>query len=478
MSLPIPFYESQPIDDMVNLTEETSLSRIEDKSDEMLKAHHARVMTHVVIRRPGLRALGFGRLALQGTLKNLGEQIDLERLCSTLSRQLIAALEEVIGPTLSGSINAEFIELKRDLFNGRLPKRGLSPDAVETIHDRGPRTFNADLSLWCELSHHRLKLVLEGSNCFARECDLQRAAFRDMVRNSDFRRALALASPLLSKELAQYIGAEEVSRLKRVRRTEFSLARYYSRCTHKITPYSSFMKSGLWKITYGGEESTRTGTRTQTTRIRHSASLNRAMIRSLANALEENPEFREAVPVFWSSAISDAGDWMFVVARQYSAALPARLLVPQETIYRIRRSTAIEEIRRYLQRAGGSVLWKDLVSWLSDQSGSPDAAREYVDELIHRSILIHAIPFSDSHGSNVKSLRKYVGRIASPNALPLESTLRRLEHAESDFPKALPEARAGLIEQLDNSVKEAVAILREEGNPGWNGRQSYEYCIE
>src|SRR5579872_3426730 len=326
------------------------------------------ILSHMVVRRAGVPAKGFKKLLFQGSIELIDHYLGLEKSCRAAAGVLSSALEKVIGETSEPPIAAELIQLRRDIYNDRLPKQDLSLAAHDAVFRRLASPEQEQLVLWLQDRRQRENLLRQGAKVLAEDLDGRRTMLRRLLRNPEFQRGLALASPSLSYELEQYLDAPSLDSLPRLRLTERSLVRYLSRSAFKLSPFSSFTRTALMQIALAATPGP------LRMRIRRQATLNRSLIASLARCVAEHPELSGHVPVYRAAFTRSKGGKLIFIQRRDVRAMPARMLVPREAIVSLSASRAIEWIIAYLDSRSAPVLMRELVGDLGQSLRSLEQA--------------------------------------------------------------------------------------------------------
>src|SRR3954451_6618340 len=84
------------------------------------------ILPHVLVRRAGVPAKGFEKLLFRKSVEGIDRYLRLETSCREGAGMLSSALEKTIGEISEPPIAAELMQLRRDIYNDRLPKRDLS----------------------------------------------------------------------------------------------------------------------------------------------------------------------------------------------------------------------------------------------------------------------------------------------------------------------------------------------------------------
>jgi Lantibiotic dehydratase, N terminus len=424
------------------------------------------VLPYLVIRQAGGRATGMDKLLFLDTSTLIDQCLDLEMECLQHKAIIAGFLQRIIGDMQASPVRTELIHLRRDIHNDRLPRKGLSQQALSAVERALSSIEFQDLSSWLNSRSRRESLARAIQAAFEKELAHARSQLKLLVRGPAFRQALTLASPTLAYELDRYIAT--AGELKRLRKTELSLVRYYSRCAFKLSPFSSFMLTTLVRL----KESSACPERSRSNRIKRSVALNRALIGQLAYLITRHPELRDHTPLFRSGAILEKDGTLWVLRRQYRTAVPARMRVPRETILALPQSPALKWILESFN-PDESIKRKDLIAALSQPPNDAEHAVSYVDKLIELGILVPRVPMR-ADSSEVESIIHFLGNIPSPSAGKIKECLEDLCHIKEKDMGADRSTGRVLLSRTKNALQQSFAEAGVRLDKNWNGTLLYE----
>jgi Lantibiotic dehydratase, N terminus len=403
--------------------------------------------------------------------------LDLETENAHAASAAIVLLEGRIGLMPSQSaVRKELIQLKRDVFNDRLPRTPLSEAACSEL-ERGFTSAECSLVLrWIETRRHRETLAATGESVLAEELSAKSARLRSMSRRPAFRSALQLASPALSDDLRGYIECPARFSAGQTSRIERSLIRYYTRSAVKLSPFSSFMRSRILRI--GRDEVSSDGIARRPV-FRRCVRINRSIPGQLAQRIAQHPELRQFVPVSASGAAVRHGNRILVLRQRYDASRATRLRIPAESLADLEYTDAVATVMDRLE-PGQSVPFGALVATLAPVLGGPAAASEFICKLVDIGLLLHKIPLPQDDSCTLGALRQYLEDIPSPDfRLPrLARELERLQALEMEFQRAASNLRPELVRAIEGAVESAHHAIEDVPVPKWAGRTISEDVIE
>lgn len=426
------------------------------------------IFPYIAVRYSGVSPTGFYRLAFKGSSAVLQECLDLEASCQSARNLLCAMLEKVIGSGLAAPVKLELISLKRDLFNDRQPRKELSKGALSVLKEQLSPDQNRNLQQWLNQRSRRNGLLQQAEADFRRELASGRAILKHLFSNTRFRKGLAIASPTLSYELDRYIQAPDGSVIRRINQTESSLLRYYSRCAFKLSPFSTFMHTGLLQISETDEP--RIG------RIKSSVKLNRAFIAELAALLSGHEEIADHLPVALTGTLTQIPEGFLVLRRKAKGGgNQSRLRIPDEAVVKIPGSVLIEWIINFFNSKSKAVpRWK-MIQELQQVLGGKAEAIACVNKLVELGFLVQKIPIPEDDSSGVTALCEFLANVPSNVALQTRTSLLYLESMTKKLARSTCNARIEMLREMEAVANEAFASHTSAAK--WSGVVSYEDSI-
>jgi hypothetical protein len=135
------------------------------------------------------------------------------------------------------AVRRKLINLRRDIFNLREAGYGTEGKAfAETLASPERECLLEWVELWETYAH----LLRTGQALFERELVQKRACLKKIAEIADFRKGLALASPLLANALDAYLSTDNLHLNHSLRTVERSLVEYLLRTACKTSPFSTF----------------------------------------------------------------------------------------------------------------------------------------------------------------------------------------------------------------------------------------------
>jgi hypothetical protein len=339
------------------------------------------VRTHAMIGLPTLRALSTPRTAAAvRAAVELREQLENDR--DFLSELLAGAVHRASEP----NTRRLFLQIRRDLFNLRLPPTPLVEDAFKALAipeaDR-LRSFLRNLD-------HYVATAAEGEEELSDErTGLEIAASAFMRNSTSFLLAVALSSPTLYRNLMRYFERldQRQPRDKIDRRTAQKGLVYLLRAT---------TKAGAWTWFASVDLGLRQSVRSHVSSVRVNAAF--AELERLNSAQGNWRGNLILNPYLWS----DARGYTVVSVSKWIG--DSRCVVPREwQVTRIRMSKSIRLIVEMLRANGGVAARGCIEAALADAAGDQSVSSTLVRRLTDRLLDIGVLLPEPSSNSSLRS---------------------------------------------------------------------------
>jgi hypothetical protein len=430
---------------------------------------------YIAVRRSGVSPKGCERLTFAQTSAAIDTALTLERACRADAPELCAFLERAIAGREVPAARRALLRLRRDIYNDRSPSPSTVSSARAALAE-GLSAFDlARFDEWVAARQRREDLRHEMVRAFAEELRAARVALKRLVRNREFRKGVALASPTLSDERRAYVIAPPADEGARVSRVERALLRYYSRCAFKLSPFSTFTRTALLQVADPGEGA---GERPAfgAGRITRCVRINRTIVGTLARRVAREPELRGHALV-WRAASSEHSDKLTVLRRRYGETGVWVMNLPREATVELPDGRAVRWISNYLRERGGAATFERVTTALSRHTGGPARAVECVERLVDLGVLVHKIPLNGGDDTGLDALIAFLDDTSSPLAAQLAEQLRHLARTVEQIAGADADRRCALLREVHGGVARAFVLL---GLPTdeWVAPLVYEDCLE
>src|SRR5215472_4502519 len=430
----------------------------------------------VTMRSGGVPPGGLRDLLFEKTMEAVDCLLELEAANARDRGIAVKLLETLIGVTPTGiGARLELISLKRDIFNDRVPQKPLSDEARQRL---SPKEC-AVLEEWTAVRMRRHRAEIEAKETFASESRQKSAALRRLCQRRHFRIALAQASPALSDDLDRAGNLPTRFSAGQTSRIERSLIRYYTRSAIKLSPFSSFMRTRVVRLSSAW--SPLPAMLPQRSALRRSVRINRAIVAHFAQKMAEHPEIRESIPIFLNGAIAQHGDRLHILRLRRDMSQASRLRIPIESMARLRYSPALGRILDYFSsRAIKGVHLAQLVEDFAVEFGSAEAASGFIQKLIDIGLLLRKIPLPQDDSSAVTALADAAATLPMPNGRlrAVTAEFDRLRDLELQLENASAAQQPGTLAALADAVQSTHRALDDARAPDWTSRLVSEEVVD
>ncbi|MEV7805993.1 lantibiotic dehydratase [Microbispora sp. NPDC088329] len=358
------------------------------------------------------------------------------------------ALETVIADCRDGTRQA-LIELRRDVFNTRLPR---DLPATRTLTAGLTQPARDEVSDWLDRRAEYERVRTAGAALLAGEVEECRAHLRSVAADPRLRHGLQLASGSLDRYLPTYLDAGPGRLGKRARRIERSLLEYVFRTACKTSPFSTLTTVALGRFDdVAGEVLRLEGLdRPARSHVR----LNVAALARLTDAIVANPDRCADVPVEMTSGLrADSRRIRYVRRVRQAGDDEASLSFDslQEDLFYLSNGTMLQELMTALKGEPRMRLG-DLAAALhrADPAGRERATIDfYLKRLLQLSLLRVPQLHIDIHSDD--PLADFGARIAAlgqPWADAAAGRIRAISAFAAEFGLAAHARRGELIEAI------------------------------
>lgn len=401
-----------------------------------------------VCRVSGAPADTVDTLRAERTLSLLEELAEAEGRIGERREEVSRMLFEAIGTAADKPARNRLIALKRELYNGRAPAAQKLEDALASLDEATigeVRAYAADLERARELSA-AVGAAHDG------ETAALRRRFREVVKDSDFRKGLMVSSRSLYGNLGRYDAAAERGELSgRDEKTERGLLRYYTRMAAKATPFATFcaILPGSFVPDDDGEGRTRfTGDpRAKRSFVR----INKFLYGLLFDHLKTRQAVRHQLTVERNPTLRQDGGRLL-----YLTAIEGR-----EVFQRLGDNEVLQLIARMFQD-GFQPSLGDLIGALSGDpeiDATPEEAEAYLDKLIEIGFLRFHTGIREQDADWDLPFRELLDRIDDDHARRSSRLLALLRERVEAYGLAEVEQRGAIIDEIHAEIESALAEM-------------------
>lgn len=225
--------------------------------------------------------------------------LDAEARLQWYAATLPDRVQQRIGGESDDELRHSLINLRRDVFNARVPR---NVEAAAGVIEHLPGQLREDLIAWLDAVTDMRELRRRGPEVFRAELPHRRMALQRLLALPVLRAGILLASPSLDEAIPRYLAADPYNLSKRTRRVERSASDYVYRTICKTSPFSTFTDVALGEFADDATgllevSPSRLGGQAATSHPR----LNMAVLSRIGEAILQNDDLLVDLPVSISS---------------------------------------------------------------------------------------------------------------------------------------------------------------------------------
>lgn len=365
------------------------------------------------------------------------------------------------------ALRRKLINVRRAVFNLREAGWGTE---VKAFAERLASPEREYLLAWVELWERYTRLQSTGQELFARELAQKRVCLKKIAEEADFRKGLALASPLLENALDAYLRADHQRLNHALRSVERSLVEYLVRTACKTSPFSTF--TAVCPGTFDDR-----GTKCDPDVVYQIASmekksftqLNVIILSRLSTCILAAPQIRPDLPV------SMTPGWHIIDGRiryvrkvqnveDENGEATFSLDLLHENVFYLPVGPLLQTLIDLIGN-GRRMRFRELVARLADLSGSPTSADQkqvsaYLEHLLQLGLLIVPDLQLDLHSKYpLKRYRQGLQALQIPALDYIALHLEVLETLVQRYATALAGQRRELLAAIEQEVRACYAEL-------------------
>ncbi|MEU9114605.1 lantibiotic dehydratase [Streptomyces sp. NPDC048483] len=371
--------------------------------------------------------------------------LDQRDRLTTESAALSDLLHEEIGKIDDGAaaLRPGLVALRRDLYKQRIPAERAWNDAVSGFLAAATRER---VIAFLDTLVRQQRMTAELEELLPAEQRARTQELRAAVHDENYRHALSLASPVLSKELEKWLADPEL-RLRP--QTLARLAEYLTRAATRTSPYSTFTISGFgsWAPAGAAVRFLDPGD------VRSVVDLSGAVLGSVKESLARDPLLMpEHLVRVNPSATMDSGTVSFLSGGS------------GEPIVSLPETPTLAECLRIVRETAPCSL-KALWGELERRSGRPpETIRTFLTKLSHAGLLELHVPVPDQSTDPFGDIAEWLGEKTPDDSAGLVKSLARLR-GEVRIP--LDPADTGSGRRQRAAMRGALDDLGEQLRPLW-----------
>lgn len=395
-----------------------------------------------------------------GTVRWARDLLDTEAALDAAKDGIGDALQAVIADNADEQRRRQLLELRRSVFNRRMPKNAAT--ARELAADLDEPAARS-LTEWLDRRAQYEQLLGAGDAVLAGETELARKQLRDLARDPRLRHGLLLSSPSLDRYLPTYLNGEDGKLNKRARRIERSVLEYVYRTACKTSPFSTMTVVAL------GRFAADAGAVLPAARLdgewRSHPRLNIATLARLAGAIADDPGHRADLPVRLTSGLQSDKLRVRYVRRVWStgddeAAVSLDSL--QENLFYLTQGTVLQEVIDILNEAVElpfGVL-ADRLRAVDPDNRSVEDVDAYLRQLLRLSLLVVPSLRIDIHSADpVRAFRDGLRLLDQPWSRDTADGIDGVADLVDAYPAADLDRRRSLLNDIRGRLEQAQTGL-------------------
>ncbi|MFI6639277.1 lantibiotic dehydratase [Streptomyces sp. NPDC050504] len=378
-------------------------------------------------------------------------------------------LHGLVGGCADERVRRALLALRREVFNGRLPR---DADAARTLVGGLDRDAGRALDAWLTRGKAIEARRAEGAALVEAETARARAALVRLAGDERLRGGLLLASPSLDAQLDAYVEKAAASGPgrrpdKKHRKIERSLMSYLYRTACKTSPFATFTGVALGEFGEGGGLLTALDD-PWTSHVR----LNVAVIGRLAEAVAADRDRRTDLPVTPASGWGRDDDRVRYVRRWVTTGdddTAVTFDAVQDRLFFLRRSGTLERLLSLFEERGaadgrGPLRHGELAAWLAaDRGAGADEAERYLGALLDIGMVQIPCLRTEVHDTDpLGAFRAALGAVGRPWADALADRLAGAADRLERYPAAGPAERRRLVAELRTELADVQKELGVE----------------
>ncbi|MEU6207958.1 lantibiotic dehydratase [Micromonospora musae] len=417
------------------------------------------LQSRLMARVAGLPLATVGALRCPESCRWAEELLHEERLLTETASPLSDLLYDLINDNDDDVVRRKLLQLRRQVFNNRLPQ---DPDAaVALVTGLDPGTAER-LTVWLTARRRVDGLRAEGGRIVGTELAGTTARLRGLAAEDRLRRGVLLASPSMDAKLDSFIQGTGRSG-KKERRITRSVLSYLYRTACKPSPFSTFTAVEVGRFT----DATDTGHAVTVADDWSShPRLNVVVLGRLAELILADPERRADLPVRVASGWRNDDDRVRFVRRWVTAGdddAAVTFDAASDRLYFLQRTGVLERMLRMMERTPG-VRFGELTRWLgSAEQATAEECDRYLAALMQLGMLVFPFLQTDVHSRDpLRDFQQALRAIERPWADELAEKLTEPIGHLDRYAAANHAERRDLLDRLRASLHALQSGLGDE----------------
>ncbi len=380
--------------------------------------------------------------------KSLNEFLSLNKSLDELTENLLEIIFNYVSELEDKNLRTFLIKLKRIIYNKKeipndftikLKTLNLSfVDKIEEYIELNKRLKNNKISFSKKYNESKIKI---------------RNNFKNIVKNSDFKKGLLISSPKLYKLIEIYTKIDVVKFNKKYLQIEQGLLKYASRMIMKSTPFGRFCSIIPGMIDSSNNKCTFTNNPQEKNSI---MSLNKIFYNIIKRFLLQNDSIRQHLNIELNKTIF----------KEYGSFVYLTEIKGKEIFQRLTENEVLNLFFTELSNKD-SIPFNALVTLVSDLpklDTTEDEAKQYLDKLLEIGFLKFKIGVYEQDENWIEKVIELLTKIKHIEATQLVRLLDKANITIKKYSKATAQERLILYEKLNIDFIEGVKTLTKNNN--------------
>ncbi|MEV0615171.1 lantibiotic dehydratase [Nonomuraea sp. NPDC050404] len=376
------------------------------------------------------------------------EVIERDRRLQLGKDALADALGLAVGYVADNAVRRALLELRRDVFNLRLPRVGLAGTAASVLSAETAM----ELAEWLELRRAQEELLPVGEEILEADLAAGRAHLRTLAARPELRHGILLSSPSLDTYMDSYLSRSGTPG-KRARKVERSLLEYVYRAACKTSPFST-----LTAVALGRFQASATGLlqldRPPAGQAGHTR-LNLAVLARVAEAVSADTGALADLPVRLTTGWSTERDRVRYVRREQTLGdndAPVTLDALHESLFYLPDHGMLADVLESLS-PDASLRLGELADRLTGAGRPREDVEAYLTRLMRLGLLVAPVLHLDIHEPDpVGGFAARLRTVDRPWANELAGRIEKVADATSCYRSATLAERRALLSSIRSTM--------------------------
>jgi hypothetical protein len=367
------------------------------------------------------------------------------------------------------------INLRRDLFNGRLPRRASMQSAERSLGTEGLGAVRE----WIARHEERDRLIATGPGVLADELSPKREFLKKLAAEETLRSAILLQSPVLDVQMEPYLN-KSGQLDKGDRRAERSILEFVYRASCKTSPFSTLASLGFGEFATDGNPALVPTSISVENRSR--IQLNMAILGRLSRLIVDSSDLRRDLSVRmvsgWALMLEQLRYVRRSVIPMQDDDSPIAVDTVHEHLFNLPSGVTMNSILELLP-AGEDRVFSALAASLHERNGqnSRDEVERYLAQLLRLGVLVTPATQVDIHASDpLLEFERGVRSIDADWAIRLADNLATVRNLIKEYEAGTVKRRRATLSDLRHLMVWIYESLSED--PGTPSKTLlYEDCF-